>query len=130
MGLRKALARLAAARLHVFLVEGSGAFVLRATAEQACLSRGWRLAPSPADADALLICGPVNEALAEALGVVWDQLPRPRVRAEVSTGEDVAAALDTLVEAHASWRANRDPAPRLTTGEKIGPKLDQSGLYF
>ena len=100
MGLTPLLARAAARRLHVFLVEGDGAFVLRTAAEGACRTRGWVLALSPADADVLLACRPLPGLISDAADALFDQMPRPRARAEVWHERHLDAVLDQL---HAAY---------------------------
>lgn len=96
MGLSDLLSRVAVRRLHVLLVEGPDAFVLRVAAERACLVRGWPLAMSPADADVLLTCRPAAGSLTRAVDAVFDQMPGPRARADLWTERDLGPALDQL----------------------------------
>lgn len=94
MGLSDSIARAAAAGAHALVVEVPGGWRTRAAVERAVLDRGWRLAVSPADADVLVVCGSPGPQLAEAVDVVWHQLPGPRVRVEVGEYDDVAGHLD------------------------------------
>lgn len=89
MGLSGAMARLAGLHLHALVVGIPGHWRLRVEAERVVLGRGWRLAASPADADILIVCGPVGEQLAGAVDLAWAQMPGPRVRVELMPGEDV-----------------------------------------
>ncbi|WP_298752573.1 hypothetical protein [uncultured Serinicoccus sp.] len=66
--------------------------------ERAVLERGWRLACSPADADVLVVCGTPGPRLAEAVDLVWEQLPGPRVRIDVLNRSELT---DALPGAHA-----------------------------
>ena len=60
MGLRMALAKVAARRAHVLVVEATGQWQVRAAVERAVLEKGWSLASSPADADVLAVCGAIK----------------------------------------------------------------------
>lgn len=99
MGLNDVLARIAVRRCHVLLVEGTGGTGLRMEIEQEIARRGWVEALSPADADILGFCGQSVPDLDEALESVWQQLPGPRARVNVATGDDVAQALDAAATA-------------------------------
>lgn len=108
--LDSALARLGATRLHVLVVETPGSFVVRAAVEHACRVRGWPLAVSPGDADALLVCGAAPEGgFADAVEQLWSSLPGPRVRAEVTTAAVVPMTLNELAAAYRDWDATADP---------------------
>ncbi len=95
MGLSDRLGARAIGRAHVLAVEVPGWWVARAEVERAAVARGWRLAMSPADADVLVVCGPLGEALAAAVDRVWQQVPGPRARVEVDS-PDAAAATAAL----------------------------------
>ena len=112
MGLIELLGRAGSGRLHVLLVEGEDAFALRVAAEQACLARGWTLAGSPADADALLGCGHATATFAAASDAVFDQMPGPRARAEISSEGDLRSALDQLKERYLRWRPEAERVGR------------------
>lgn len=94
MGLTQRLARCAARRAHVLIVEAPGFWVVRAEAERRIHARGWCEATSAADADVLAVCGTPGPELNEAIEQVWDQMPGPRVRVEMSDSEAVESALD------------------------------------
>jgi hypothetical protein len=93
VGLRELLTARAVAGAHVLVVECPGWWPVRVAVEQAVVTRGWRLALSPADADVLLVCGRPGERLAAAVELVWEQLPGPRARVAVTDG-DAATELD------------------------------------
>lgn len=109
MGLNRLLARAGAQRLHVLLVEGDEAFVLRAAAERACLARGWVLALSPADADVMLACRPRPAVVSDAVDVVFSQLPGPRARADLWHERHLEAVLDQLHASYLSWPSAPTP---------------------
>lgn len=88
------LARYAARRAHVLIVETPGYWVVRAEAERRLYARGWCAASSPADADVLAVCGVPGPELSQAINRVWDQLPGPRVRIDLPDLEVVESALD------------------------------------
>lgn len=130
MGVTAGLGRLASRSLHVLIVECPGEFGLRAAAERACLNRGWQLALSPADTDALLVCGPASSALADAIKTVWRQVPGPRVRAEVTSRDELETSLDRLVVSWSRGRPDQDLVPDLDGGpdehEHMGGRHDMS----
>jgi hypothetical protein len=94
VGLNDVLARSAAGCAHVLVVEVPGLWRDRAAVEHAVLSRGWRLADSPADADVLVVCGQPGPRLAAAVDLVWNQMPGPRVRVDVGEHDEVNGCLD------------------------------------
>jgi hypothetical protein len=113
VGVGARLASLAAGRAHVLAVEVPGWWALRVLLERETVRRGWVLADSPADADVLAVCGVPGQELASVIAAVWDQLPGPRVRVEVATPEEVAAALDTAATRLAdAGRHRRDARQR------------------
>lgn len=97
MGVTQLLARYAARRAHVLIVEVPGYWVVRAEAEKRLFARGWCLASSPADADILAVCGTPGPELTGAIDRVWDQLPGPRVFIEIPSAESVESALERAV---------------------------------
>ena len=120
MGVRGAVARAAAGRAHVLLVEVPGRPRLRVEAERVLARRGWVVADSPADADVLLVCGPVEGRLAEAVERTWDGLPGPRARVDLPDGTGEAGLAEALEDARARLldlrhqdedAAGRAPAP-------------------
>lgn len=96
MGLSGLLARAATARVSVLVVEVPGWGRTRCAVEAELRRRGWRPALSPADADALVVCGSPGKRLQEAVDLVWSQLPGPRARATVPATSAALAALDGL----------------------------------
>lgn len=94
MGVRQLLARYAARRVHVLIVEVPGYWVVRAEAERRVGARGWCAATSPADADVLAVCGLPGPGLSEAIDRVWDQMPGPRVRIDLPEPDAVESALN------------------------------------
>jgi hypothetical protein len=61
--------------------------------------RGWAVALSPADADLLAVCGMPGEELRAACDFVWNQLPGPRARVNV-TGSGSLSTLLNEASAH------------------------------
>jgi hypothetical protein len=120
LGLSAAIARSASRYAHALVVEVPGSWRTRMAAERNVAARGWRLAISPADADVLVVCGEPGPALAEAIEVVWHQMPGPRVRVDVHGGDEVVARLD---EAHTglldSDRHRREAQQRPTASELL-----------
>ena len=93
MVLSERLRAFAASRPHLLLVEAPGGAATRLTVERVARERGWRLVETPADADVLVVAGAAG-GLSVEVERVWDQLPGPRSRVELSPGDDVLHALD------------------------------------
>jgi hypothetical protein len=93
------LAETATRRAAVLLVEVPGWAATRYAAERAIRKRGWRPALSPADADVLVTCGTAGPRLADALELVWAQLPGPRAQVRATARSAVDAALDRAAAA-------------------------------
>lgn len=128
MGLTQLMARAAARRAHVLVVEVPGSWRIRVAAERAVLARGWCLAVAPADADVLLVCGRPGPRLAEAVERVWHQLPGPRVRVDLRDGDDAVARLG---EAHAglldTGAHRHDARHRPSAAEQLGQHGEDDG---
>jgi hypothetical protein len=128
VGLTEALARSAARRAHVLVVEAPGHWRIRAAVELHARERGWTLAWSPADADVLAVCGPVCTALGGPIEQVWHQMPGPRVRVDIDDEDQVRVALaeaaETLTDtaAHVDDAATRPSGPDLLS---VGPSGDE-----
>ncbi len=114
--LRSRIAALALTRVHVLVVEVPGWSLTRMAVERAYTERGWSVALSPADADLLVVAGVPGHALGRHVDQVWEQLPGPRARIEVTSVADVPAAFDRAVEVllddeHQRQDTHEDPAP-------------------
>ena len=94
MGLTRILAHLAVNSARVLIVEAPGQWLTRAELEQQMLRRGWRAARTPAEADVLVVCGVPGPELGELVERLWEQMPGPRVRADVPSPTAVGGALD------------------------------------
>lgn len=132
-GWRGRLARRAVAGVAVLLVEVPGAWRTRVAVEQEVAARGWRLALSPADADALVVCGRPGERWQQVLDRTADQMPGPRARAEVPDVAGVRAALDGVVADLLDEDAQRaDAAARPSVPEDVeeGDDMHPAGLML
>lgn len=96
MDLRGSLRRFAFTRPAVLLVESPAGTEIRLAVERFCRERGWPVALSPADADALVIAGQPSDELAAAVDVVWRQTPQPAVRMTLADLSDVQRLLATV----------------------------------
>lgn len=94
MGLTKMLASLAVRATRVLVVEVPGHWFTRVELEQQMSRRGWRRAWTAADADVLAVCGVPGLDLPEIVNRLWDQMPGPRVRIDVTSPRGVSSALD------------------------------------
>lgn len=94
MGLTAGLLRFAAGLPHVFVAETPGGAAARLAVEETLGRRGSPLAASPADADILIITGPVGPRLAPFVDRLWRQVPYPRVRVHVRDATAAETAVD------------------------------------
>ncbi len=125
MGMRGALARLAARSVHVLVVEAPGGWRIRAAAERAALERGWTLALSPGEADVLAVCGSLDSDFRSAVAEVWEQLPGPRVRIELDEADDASSRLDEARDQLLdSARHERDVRERPVLLDRLDEKGD------
>lgn len=108
MGVTALVARWAARRPHVLLVEIPGQWTLRARVERELVTRGWQIASAPAGADVLAVCGTPGLELSAAVERVWEQLPGPRVRTAIVDGGVIGAALDDAVTTLTDIHRHRD----------------------
>lgn len=127
MGLSDLVARRAVRTAHVLVVEAPGHAWTRMTLERACGKRGWRLADSAADADVLAVCGMPGPELRQAVEALWEQLPGPRARIEVTTPAGAQDAL-ALAERHLldADGQRADAAARPTSPPE--PPMDHEGM--
>jgi len=112
MGLSAALRRFATARPHLLLLEEPAAGPsARWAVERYAREQGWPLVDTPADADVLVLTGAAS-GLAPFADRVWDQLPGPRARTQITAADDVAASLSRArAELLSTSAAHRAPAP-------------------
>jgi hypothetical protein len=129
VGLSDAIARSAARHAHALVVEVPGWWRTRAAVERAVLVRGWRLAFSPADADVLVVCGEPGPRFGDAVELVWQQMPGPRVRVDVQEYADVATRLD---EAYARLldtdHHRHDARNRPAASDLLGEPAEDAGM--
>jgi hypothetical protein len=78
---------------------------VRLAVERHARERGWPLAGSPADADALVVVGSIDLALGEVVDVIGSQLPAPWTRVDLLDASAVGRLLDTVPAALADWPA-------------------------
>lgn len=120
MGLSRRLVRPAVARVVVLVAEVPGWGRTRCAVEQELRRRGWRPALSPADADALVVCGEPGTRLQASFELIWEQLPGPRARAVVLLPSAVRAALDQVHADLADDAHQRRDAAERSTGPAMG----------
>ncbi|GAB2502803.1 hypothetical protein [Nocardiopsis aegyptia] len=109
------LARALPCAFVVTAVGGTGA---RLAVERELRERGWRRAAAPGAADLLVVCGPEDPDLADAVDRVWKQMPGPRARVRVPGADGAARLLDATrgrlldVDRQRREAAERDAAAR------------------
>ncbi|MFC4034805.1 hypothetical protein ACFO3J_25545 [Streptomyces polygonati] len=119
MGLRDLPLRATAARPRVLVVALPGATRVRLAAEQELRRRDLPTAPTPAQADLLLVAGPDCPALADAVDRLWQDMPAPRARAQVRTADEVAAVIGSARAALAT------PPPRTGAEDRHARSTDR-----
>ena len=91
--LRAGLGRWALRRPHLLLVTIPGATAVRLAVDAYAARQDAVLAPTPADADVLVVAGDPDQELGETVERLWGQLPGPRSRARVTDPAAVESAL-------------------------------------
>ncbi|OFE17193.1 hypothetical protein BA895_17180 [Humibacillus sp. DSM 29435] len=119
MGLRRRLAILAVDATHVLVIESPGAWLTRVAIEREIDRRGWRLATSPADADALVTVGTPGPELSERIESVWEQLPGPRSRTVIAGDTNPASVRKAL---------DQVAAELLDPERQVGDARDREGF--
>ncbi len=94
MELTRAVLRFAAGRPHVLLLEVPGGTATRLAAEVELRRRGWPAAVSPTEADVVVLAGTVGARLTPMMGLLWRQVPKPRVFAHLDDAATVPQVLD------------------------------------
>ena len=125
MGLSGALARLAVRATRVLVVEVPGHWATRMEVEHQLLRRGWRPAWTPADADVLAVCGVPGPELSELVDRLWEQMPGPRVRADITSPGTVGSALDDAAALLLDTPQHRTDAQERAQEPEI--RADQTG---
>ncbi|TXR52408.1 hypothetical protein [Quadrisphaera setariae] len=121
-------------RPRYLVVAEPGRDLTRLALERVAAERGWVMAHSPAEADALITCGPLSGELAAAAEVVWEQLPGPRARVDVDSPTGVESSLGHVLERladddfqcrDATTRPQEQPSD---TGHAYTDKSDHGGM--
>ncbi|MEX5299942.1 hypothetical protein RCG67_14310 [Kocuria sp. CPCC 205292] len=127
MGLSDALARLAVRAARVLVVEVPGHWTTRMELEHQALRRGWRPAWAPADADVLAVCGTPGPELSELVDRLWEQMPGPRVRADITSPGGVGPALDDAAALLLDTPHHRTDARERQQEPEIPEDVDHGG---
>ncbi|MFE6612033.1 hypothetical protein [Amycolatopsis sp. NPDC057786] len=95
--------------IHPLFVTTLGGTNVRLAAERVARIRGWRPALNPAEANLLVVAGPVDPTMAPFLDSMWKQIPAPKARihledptaveTELATGADQVRSTDEQPEA-------------------------------
>ncbi|MDA8368988.1 MAG: hypothetical protein M0026_03865 [Nocardiopsaceae bacterium] len=113
-------------RPRPFVVTALGGTGVRLAVEDELRRRAWQPAPTPVAADMLVVCGPYDTELAQALDRVWEQMPRPRVRVLLDAQDDVARSLNEGGAALASSTEGSSQAPPLADSAHPAPDPSSS----
>ncbi|MEV3922222.1 hypothetical protein [Actinomadura coerulea] len=116
MGLRRSMGLGRLAVRHPFVVSAADGTRDRLAVERALRGRRWRPALSPVETGMLVVCGNPGPELAEAIDVVWRDMPEPRVRASVSDLDGVAGGPRPALDLDADMADRAD--------DRDGLKLD------
>ncbi|WP_282957487.1 hypothetical protein [Kocuria rosea] len=127
MGLNELLARFAVRAAQVLVVEVPGHWDARMELEQQMLRRGWRPAWTPADADVLAVCGVPGPELSELVDRLWEQMPGPRVRADITSPGGAGPALDDAAALLLDTPHHRTDARERPQEPEIPEDVDHGG---
>jgi hypothetical protein len=124
MDLTALLLRVAARRPHVLVVAVPGAAGVRLALEAALARRGWPVAAGPADADVLAVAGAPGPQLGAVVDAVWELVPAPRARIEVTDPAAVDGRLDAAARAVSG---NEGPSARIHSRPRDGEHAGHGG---
>ncbi|MFI6595098.1 hypothetical protein ACIBHX_02550 [Nonomuraea sp. NPDC050536] len=110
MGLSGWLLRAAAVRPRVLVVTALYGTRVRLAVEAEAARRGWLQARSPAEASVVVVCGSPDATLAEAIDVVWSELPVPRALVHLEDPAETEAAFDRATATLSDEPAQRHDA--------------------
>ncbi|WP_282772295.1 hypothetical protein [Saccharomonospora viridis] len=82
---------------HPLVTATPGGTAARLAAERVLRERGWREAASPAEANLLVVAGPLDDDLRPYVEAVWAQIPRPRARTQIDSATAAPSAVDAAV---------------------------------
>jgi hypothetical protein len=126
--LTRILLRMAVSRPRVLLAAMPDATAVRLAAERELCTRGWSTAATPAQANLLVVAGPLAPGLAGPLDAAWQAMPSPRARVLARRPDEIAAALETGrqyladVQAQRTDAASRAPARHEERSPPAGDK--------
>jgi hypothetical protein len=118
MDVRRALRNWAYAHPRVLLIDAPGHRDLRWVVESAVEDRAWEFAASPAGTDILIVLGQPSAELADAIEVIWSQVPEPRHRVAISTAATISVELDAALAALAIGLVLGAESPRPPDAEQ------------
>lgn len=99
----------------------------RMRAEAAVTARGWVLAASPAEADVLLTVGLPADELAARIDQVWQQVPRPRHRVDLTDPVELPGAL-TLAQQALEAGGDPEPLPEASESDQAAGHAESHGM--
>jgi hypothetical protein len=95
------------------VVATPGGTAARLGVERIARERGWRMALSPAEANLLVLAGPTGAGWAPFVDAVWNSVPVPRARAQITTAAHVEESLMAAVAELTDPDRQRSEAIRL-----------------
>ncbi|MCF6475194.1 hypothetical protein FAF44_43510 [Nonomuraea sp. MG754425] len=105
MGVREWLLRQAALRPRPLVVGCPYGTRARLLVEAEADRRGWVAAAAPAEAGLLVVCGAAGSEIGQAVEVVWEAVPAPRVLVEAASDASAGAVRRALDDAVAELAA-------------------------
>ena len=95
-----------------FVIATPGGALGRFAVERVVRERGWSAARSPAEANVLVVAGPPTSGFENYIDRVWDTIPTPRARTQITTAAEAPTALDAAVDRLHDRVRQRDEAAR------------------
>ena len=102
-----------------------GGIGARLAVERVIRERGWRVAASPAEANILVVAGPITRQMQPYVQQVWSLVPAPRVRVDVDTAAAAWAELDAATRTLRDAGQQREQAVRASQDTHETPGHEQ-----
>lgn len=119
MAVTERLLRFAYAAPHLLPIEAPGGTSIRLAVERWAREHGWPLAPTPRDADLMVLCGTPPEGLQAAVRRVYANVPFPRGTVELADTDEVGPALTDAAATLTDRSRQRSAAARALDEEAV-----------